>query len=101
MAVLLKGTLITHGHVDEILINEDIVEAGANDQDALLFVLQQVPSTLSVRKHDQVVEAVFPSGTAQLDLINRHCFEKGIVLNHLRLRRKTLEAKFFELTKAN
>src|SRR6187431_1533320 len=33
VAVLLKGTLLTHGHVDEILINEDIVEIGAADPD--------------------------------------------------------------------
>ena len=31
VAVFLKGTLITHGHVDEILINEDIVEVGARN----------------------------------------------------------------------
>lgn len=101
VAVLLRGTLLTHGHVDEILINEDIVEAGAGNNDQLLDVLQNFPSISSLRKNDHHVEAIFPSGTAQLELINRHCFEKGIILNHLRLRRKSLEAKFFELTKAN
>ena len=30
--------------------------------------------------------------------INRLCFENGIVLNHLILKKKRLEARFFELT---
>lgn len=101
VAVLLKGTLITHGHVDEILVNEDIVELGSTNIDQLLNLLQHFPSSLSVRKNGLHVEAIFASGEAQLDRINQYCFEKGIVLNHLRLRRKSLEAKFFELTKAN
>lgn len=101
VAVLLKGTLITHGHVDEILINEDIVEVGSVNIDQLLIVLKSFPASSSVRKHEQYVEAIFASGEAQLERINEYCFEKGIVLNHLRLRRKSLEAKFFELTKAN
>jgi ABC-type multidrug transport system ATPase subunit len=101
VAVLLKGTLITHGHVDEILVNEDIVEAGASNIDLLLDALQNFPASLSIRKNGHYVEAIFASGEAQLDLINQYCFKKGIVLNHLRLRRKSLEAKFFELTKAN
>ena len=101
VAVLLKGTLITHGHVDEILVNEDIVEVGASNMEQLLSVLQNFPATSSVRKNEHYVEAIFASGEATLDRINQYCFEKGIVLNHLRLRRKSLEAKFFELTKAN
>jgi ABC-2 type transport system ATP-binding protein len=101
VAVLMKGTLITHGHVDEILVNEDIVEIGASNLDQLLEVLQNFPASSSIRKNGVFVEAIFASGDAQLDQINQYCFEKGIVLNHLRLRRKSLEAKFFELTKAN
>ena len=101
VAVLMKGDLITHGHVDEILIHEDIVELGTTNIDQLLAVLQDFPESSSVRKHEQYVEAIFASGEAPLDRINQYCFEKGIVLNHLRLRKKSLEAKFFELTKSN
>jgi ABC-2 type transport system ATP-binding protein len=101
VAVLLKGTLITHGHVDEILVNEDIVELGGNDIDQFRNSLQSFPGVSAVRKNGQYVEVMFPSGMAQLDSLNQYCFEKGVVLNHLRLRRKSLEAKFFELTKVN
>lgn len=101
VAVLLKGTLITHGHVDEILVNEDIVEVGSSNLDQLIMVLQNLPGSSSIHKDEHYIEAIFASGEAQLDRINQFCFEKGIVLNHLRLRRKSLETKFFELTKAN
>jgi len=98
VAILQKGTLITHGHVDEILSHEDIVEAGAADTQQLLSVLQQFPNGSHVKMNEQYVQVFFPNGTASLEAVNRFCFEKGIILNHLRLRKKSLETKFFELT---
>lgn len=101
VAILQKGTLITHGHVDEILIQEDIVEAGAADAQQLLAALQSFPGASKVKMNEVHVEAFFPTGTANLEAVNQYCFNKGITLNHLRLRKKSLEAKFFELTQNN
>ena len=101
VAVLQKGTLITHGHVDEILINEDIVEISASDIIQLYSAVVHYPLASQVKKQDQFVEIYFPNGAASLEKVNRYCFEKGITLNHMRLRKKSLEAKFFELTKNN
>ncbi len=101
VAVLQKGTLITHGHVDEILINEDIVEISASDMLQLYSAVEHFPMASQVKKQDQFVEIYFPNGAASLEKVNRYCFEKGIILNHMRLRKKSLEAKFFELTKNN
>jgi ABC-type multidrug transport system ATPase subunit len=101
VAILQKGVLITHGHVDEILINEDIVEIGSRNTDQLLEVLQGFPGASSVKMNEHHVQVSFPSGEARLEQVNRYCFDKGIVLNHLRLRRKSLETKFFELTQKN
>jgi ABC-2 type transport system ATP-binding protein len=98
VAILQKGTLITNGHVDDILVQEDIVEAGAADNTRLLATLQSYPGSVKVEKHEHHVDLVFPTGTANLETVNEYCFSKGIVLNHLRLRKKSLEAKFFELT---
>jgi ABC-type multidrug transport system ATPase subunit len=98
VAILQRGTLITHGHVDEILVQEDIVEVGALDIHKLLQVAQQYPGASSVKLNEQHVELAFPQGTALLEGINTYCFEKGITLNHLRIRKKSLESKFFELT---
>ena len=101
VAILQKGTLITHGHVDEILIQEDIVEAGAADAQQLLAALQSFPGASKVKMNEVHAEAFFPTGTANLEAVNQYCFNKGITLNHLRLRKKSLDAKFFELTQNN
>jgi len=44
------------------------------------------------------VQIIFPKGMAKMDEINQFCFNNGIVLTQLVLRKKRLEARFFELT---
>lgn len=101
VAILQKGTLLTHGHVDEILVTEDIVETAATDMQQLYAILQQYPNAKKVHLNEQHVEVSFTAGTAHLEALNRYCFDNGITLRHLRLRKKSLETKFFELTKNN
>ena len=101
VAILQKGTLLTHGHVDEILVTEDIVETAATDMQQLQAILQQYPDAKKVHLNEKHVEVSFTAGTAHLEALNRYCFDKGITLSHLRLRKKSLETKFFELTKNN
>jgi len=98
VAILQRGTLLMHGHVDEILVNEDIVEVSASDNDRLLQVVGSYPGITTVKKQDTFIDVHFPNGIASLENLNRFCFENGIALQHLRLRKKSLEAKFFELT---
>ncbi|AEW03544.1 ABC transporter ATP-binding protein [Niastella koreensis] len=98
VAILQKGTLLTHGHVDEILITDEIVETAAADMQQLQSILQHYPGAKKVTANDPYVELIFPPGVASLDALNRYCFEQGVTLQHLRLRKKSLETKFFELT---
>lgn len=98
VAILQRGTLLMHGHVDEILVNEDIVEVSAANNDRLLEVVKNFSGITSVKKQDTFIDVHFPNGTVSLENLNRFCFEQGIALQHLRLRKKSLEAKFFELT---
>lgn len=98
VAILKRGQLITTGRVDEILANEDIVELGAADLEQLQNVLQQLHGYSSIRQHDNVLQLFYPVGTAKLEQINQHCFNQNVVLNHLQLKKKSLESKFFELT---
>lgn len=98
VAILQKGTLLTHGHVDEILITDEIVETAAADMQQLQSILQHYPGAKKVMVNDLYVEMTFPPGAASLDALNRFCFEQGVTLQHLRLRKKSLETKFFELT---
>lgn len=98
VAILQKGTLLTHGHVDEILITDEIVETAAANLQQLQSLLQQYPGAKKVAVNDAYVELTFPPGVASLQALNRYCFDQGITLQHLRLRKKSLETKFFELT---
>jgi ABC-type multidrug transport system ATPase subunit len=100
-AILQRGVLLTHGHVDEILINEDIVELGTENKEQLQQLMASYPHSISIREHGIYLDVVFASGKASLAEINEYCFNNGVVLNHLRLRRKSLETKFFELTSNN
>jgi ABC-2 type transport system ATP-binding protein len=97
-AILKSGQLITTGNVEEIMMDEDVVELSAADLGALANVLKQMGNKVQVDEKANTVQVVFPKGTAKLGEINRYCFEKGIVLTQLVLRKKRLEARFFELT---
>ncbi len=98
VAILKLGTLITHGDVNEILVNEDMVEVSSPDLQQLKNVLQQMSGTTKVDIADKVVRVFFPAGTSDLGAINQFCFNNGIVISHLQLKKKSLESKFFELT---
>jgi ABC-2 type transport system ATP-binding protein len=98
VAILRTGDLLTSGEVDEILMDEDVVELGAADLKAIVNALQNLSTKITIDEKLNVVHAILPKGTAKLDEINKICFQNGIVLNHLLLKRKRLEARFFELT---
>ena len=98
VAILKQGTLITHGDVNEILVNEDIVEVISADLLQLKNVLSQLSGYNKIDITDKEVRVFFPSGKADLASVNQFCFNNGIVLSHLQLKKKSLESKFFELT---
>jgi len=98
VAILKTGTLVACGAVQDVLAQEDMVELAASDLQELAALLQRMTGVHSVSVSAQTVSISLPRGSARLDEINRYCFENGIVLTHLMLKRKRLEEKFFELT---
>ncbi len=98
VAILKKGELLTTGPVDEILANEDIVEIGAADTGRLQQVAQQLKGYSSIKQSENLWQLFYPVGTANTENINRYFFEQGITLTHIRLKKKSLESRFFELT---
>jgi ABC-2 type transport system ATP-binding protein len=104
VAIIQKGDLKTVGTVQDVLnatpsdkvIRVDI-ELAADKLDGLEEILKQMPG---VRE----VHLVGPGLTIHADesvtptLVNKYCFEKGIVLSQLNLKRKSLEARFLEIT---
>lgn len=98
MAILKKGELLTTGEVNEILQDEDIVEVSAADLTALADILKTISSHVRIHSDPNSIQFSLPKGTANLEEINSFCFSRGIVLNHLLLKKKRLETRFFELT---
>jgi ABC-2 type transport system ATP-binding protein len=98
VAILKTGTLLTTGEVEEVLTNEDIVELRAIDIMSLATVIKRLNENVAIDEASNTVHIKFPKGQARLDEINRFCFENGIVLSHLVLKKQRLEARFFELT---
>jgi ABC-2 type transport system ATP-binding protein len=98
VAILKKGNLLTAGPVDEVLAQEDIVEIAAANNDALESMVKDMGGFTKIKKHAGCLQLFYPVGTAQLDGINKYCFDKGITLQQLQLKKKSLETKFFELT---
>jgi ABC-2 type transport system ATP-binding protein len=98
VAIMKKGNLVVSGNVNEVLSNEDIVEVQASSNNNIAAVLQNISGVTKVVEEDGYVKAFFELGTANLANINQQCFNNGITLQHLVLKKKSLEAKFFELT---
>ncbi len=98
VAILKRGTLLTAGNVDEVLANEDIVEVSSQDPAQLHELLKAFPGYTHIKQDGNKIQLFFPIGTAQLEEVNRFCFAKGITLNLLFAKKKSLETKFFELT---
>ncbi|HJV19011.1 MAG TPA: ATP-binding cassette domain-containing protein [Sediminibacterium sp.] len=98
VAILKKGTLLTSGHVDEVLANEDIVELASADMEQLKKCIAVMGGYNSIRETHQRLQVHYPAGTANLEAINSYCFRNGITLQLLFNKKKSLESRFFELT---
>ena len=98
VAILKFGKLITFGDVNEILVNDDIVEVASSDLEKLKNTLINIPWNTHVHITNETVHVNFAAVTANLEAVNKFCFENGIVLSHLQLKKKSLETKFLELT---
>lgn len=98
VAILKRGLLIASGKVNEILANEDIVELGATDLDKLKSIVRTMNNYSAMKEDNNLLQLFYPIGQVDITQINQYCFDNGITLNHLQLKKKSLEAKFFELT---
>jgi ABC-2 type transport system ATP-binding protein len=98
VAILKKGNLVTTGNVNDVLVDEDIVEIGATDIEKLATAISGFTSADSIVRNGNYFELRFAKSSSKPDDINQYFFAHGIILNHLLLKKKKLEAKFFELT---
>jgi lantibiotic transport system ATP-binding protein len=104
VAIIQKGVLKTVGTVQEVMnatptdkvIRVDI-ELAADNLAALEDVLKQMPGILEVHNNGTGL-SIHGEENITTASINKYCFEKGIVLSQLSLKRKSLETRFLEIT---
>ncbi len=103
VAIIQKGVLKTVGPVSELMstaggnVITNLMELSASDNQALKNILEQFDGLLSITVVENHME-ITCSENITAEQVNRYCFEKGIVLNKLNVKRKSLEARFLEIT---
>lgn len=100
VAVLKKGDLLVSGSVQEAFQSEDMIEVSAADLGGLRNLLLNMPAIKEVTPHNGSL-LLSLHGQVPIGDINRFCFDNGITLTHLSLKKKSLESQFMELTKGD
>jgi ABC-2 type transport system ATP-binding protein len=96
MAVLEKGKKLFSGPVDEVLNVAQWVELACDNMAGLHMALKQVDFVENIQEEGEKYIIKLKSSVSQAEL-NTFFFNKGIVLTHLALRKKSLEKYFLEL----
>lgn len=100
VAIIQKGVLKTVGSVSDVLahsVSSVLIELSAVDNTQLKNILQQMTRLESITTTENGVEIVCPENISA-EQVNKYCFEKGVVLNKLNVKRKSLETRFLEIT---
>jgi ABC-type multidrug transport system ATPase subunit len=101
VTIIQKGVLKTSGTVQEVLSTSEetdlLIEISADNISALETIVRQLNGVKDVRVAGQVL-SVICDDHLNAGLLNRYCFEKGIVLTQLNMKKKNLETRFLEIT---
>ncbi len=105
VAIIQKGVLKTVGSVKEVMNVSAgsapdatvIIEINADDLTALQMVVKQINGITEIISDETGLQLTCPENISAAD-VNRFCFEKGVVLNKLNVKRKSLETRFLEIT---
>lgn len=97
VAILKRGDLLLNGPVNEVLRSEDQVEISASNIQMLKEVIVSMPGIKDARPVNGGL-VLSCDDSLQPAQINEYCMNKGIILSHLLLKKKSLETKFIELT---
>lgn len=104
VAIIQKGNLKTVGTVSEVLSSTTgnkaavvEIELAAENLSGLEAILKQMPGIIHVYSEENSLMIECDEGITAAG-INKFCFEKGIVLNQLNVKRMSLEKRFLEIT---
>lgn len=96
--VLRYGEILYNGTVDGMIAHEGYFELQANDNPKLIQALNLHPEIEKTSEVEGKVIAHFKS-IVEAAQLNRYLFDQGICLNHLVLKKLSLEEQFLALTK--
>lgn len=105
VAIIQKGVLKTVGSVKDVMNVSGaattaatiIIEVSAGDLETLKNAVHQIIGITEIATDENSLLLTCTENISSAD-INRLCFEKGIVLSKLNVRRKSLETRFLEIT---
>ena len=106
VAIIQKGVLKAVGSVHEVMDTKSgstgstakmLVTVGAADNLVLMEVLRQIPGIEDIRQSENELQLICDESVSTAQ-INKFCFDKGIILQKLNLKRKSLETRFLEIT---
>jgi ABC-type multidrug transport system ATPase subunit len=98
VAIIKKGKLLAAGAIGSILSDQPTVEAGAADLEQLFQFLSGCFLVKKITRADSHLVLELAPGRTPAEL-NQLAFESGIALNHLVLKRQSLETEFLEITR--
>jgi ABC-type multidrug transport system ATPase subunit len=98
VAIIKKGKLLAVGAIGSILTDQPTVEAGAPDLEQLFQFLSSCFLVKKITRQDNRLILELEPGRNPGEL-NQLAFEHGIVLDHLVLKRQSLETEFLEITR--
>ena len=98
VAIIKRGNLLASGEVGAILSNDRQVEIGADDLPRLRELLAALPGVRNITPVNRHFSLLVPPDVTAASL-NKLAFDKGLTLNHLVMKPKSLESEFLEITR--
>lgn len=101
VAIIQKGNLKTTGTVHDIMSgstdNTVSIELAADNMASLEQIIKQMPGVINIQSKNGVLNVQCDPLVTGAQ-VNKFCYDKGVVLSQLNLRRRSLEARFLEIT---
>jgi ABC-2 type transport system ATP-binding protein len=97
VAILQQGVLIRSGDIQSVLSQAEWLEVAAPDMNKLREVLEHYRAVKKINQFQNVLQVYF-DGVPDAVMLNKYCFEQGVILNFLQIKKKSLESEFIELT---
>jgi ABC-type multidrug transport system ATPase subunit len=97
VAILQQGVLIRSGDIQSVLSQAEWLEVAAADMIRLKEVLDHYQSVKKINQFHNMLQVYF-DGVPDAVMLNKYCFEQGVILNFLQTKKKSLESEFIELT---